>query len=273
MKTTNRVDDIAAHVKSIRTKLGLGRTEMANLLGMGNSGERTIRGWETGEHVPTKAKMESLDSLEATLKETYLKAPYRQQENCIPAFKFIDLFAGIGGIRLPFQKLGGKCVLTSEWDKFAQKTYLTNFGEMPSGDITKITASDIEDHDVLLAGFPCQSFSQAGEKKGFYEISGLAWSGYGKIKRVEVSADEGKTWVTANLDGPVLSKSLTRFTIPWQWNGSSTILLSRATDEFGRVQPTRELWREKYASHSFNHYNAIQAWHISNDGRVENTYV
>jgi len=172
MKTTNRVDDIAAHVKSIRTKLGLGRTEMANLLGMGNSGERTIRGWETGEHVPTKAKMESLDSLEATLKETYLKAPYRQQENCIPAFKFIDLFAGIGGIRLPFQKLGGKCVLTSEWDKFAQKTYLTNFGEMPSGDITKITASDIEDHDVLLAGFPCQSFSQAGEKKGFYDTRG-----------------------------------------------------------------------------------------------------
>jgi len=111
------------------------------------------------------------------------------------------------------------------------------------------------------------------EKRGFYEISGLAWSGYGKIKQVEVSADAGKTWAKAHIEQPVLSKSLTRFTIPWQWNGSSTTLLSRATDEHGRVQPTRDAWRDKYASYSFNHYNAIQAWHISNDGRVENTYV
>ena len=111
------------------------------------------------------------------------------------------------------------------------------------------------------------------EKKGFYEISGLAWSGYGKIKQVEVSADGGETWALAHLDQPVLSKSLTRFHIPWQWSGNSTVLLSRATDEFGRVQPTRTHWRKKYASYSFNHYNAIQAWHVSGDGVVENSYV
>jgi len=111
------------------------------------------------------------------------------------------------------------------------------------------------------------------EKKGFYEISGLAWSGYGKIKQVEVSADGGKTWAPAHLDLPILSKSLTRFSVPWQWDGRSTVLLSRATDELGRVQPTRQQWREKFASYSFNHYNAIQAWHISSDGIVENSYV
>lgn len=110
------------------------------------------------------------------------------------------------------------------------------------------------------------------EKKGFYEISGLAWSGYGKIKQVEVSADKGKTWALAELEGPNLSKALTRFRIPWQWNGKETVLLSRATDEFNRTQPTRTDWRKKYALHSFNHYNAIQAWHISKKGIIENIF-
>lgn len=80
-------------------------------------------------------------------------------------FKFIDLFAGIGGIRLAFQNQGGKCVFTSEWDKFAKKTYEANFGEVPFGDITKISESDIPDHDILLGGFPCQPFSIAGVSK------------------------------------------------------------------------------------------------------------
>jgi len=110
------------------------------------------------------------------------------------------------------------------------------------------------------------------EKKGYYEISGLAWSGRGKIKQVEVSADGGKSWATAHLDGPVLSKSLTRFTIPWKWDGRQSTLLSRATDELGHAQPTRGQWRDRYASHAFNHYNAIQAWRISHDGMVENSY-
>jgi DNA (cytosine-5)-methyltransferase 1 len=82
-----------------------------------------------------------------------------------PKFKFIDLFAGIGGFRLAFQSLGGKCVFTSEWNKFSKKTYEANFGEVPFGDITKIDANLIPDHDILLAGFPCQPFSIAGVSK------------------------------------------------------------------------------------------------------------
>ena len=87
-------------------------------------------------------------------------------------FRFIDLFAGIGGIRIPFEELGGKCVFTSEWDKFAQITYEANFGEIPHGDITQIEAREIPEHDLLLAGFPCQAFSQSGLKLGFEDTRG-----------------------------------------------------------------------------------------------------
>ena len=89
--------------------------------------------------------------------------PFPPVEN--PDFTFIDLFAGIGGFRIAFQKLGGKCVFSSEWDKFSKKTYEANFGEIPFGDITKIDEKSIPDHDVLLAGFPCQPFSIAGVSK------------------------------------------------------------------------------------------------------------
>lgn len=82
-----------------------------------------------------------------------------------PKFKFIDLFAGIGGIRLAYQNLGGKCVFSSEWNNFAKKTYEANFGEVPFGDITQISEENIPDHDILLAGFPCQPFSIAGVSK------------------------------------------------------------------------------------------------------------
>lgn len=80
-------------------------------------------------------------------------------------FTFIDLFAGIGGTRVAFEQAGGKCIFTSEWDKHSQKTYTTNFGDMPDGDIRAINEKDIPDHDILLAGFPCQPFSIAGVSK------------------------------------------------------------------------------------------------------------
>ncbi len=89
--------------------------------------------------------------------------PFSPQKN--PKFKFIDLFAGIGGFRYAFQKLGGKCVFSSEWNKFSKKTYEANFGEVPFGDITKINERNIPEHDILVAGFPCQPFSIAGVSK------------------------------------------------------------------------------------------------------------
>ena len=83
------------------------------------------------------------------------------------AFRFIDLFAGIGGMRLAFEKAHGQCVFSSEWDKYSQLTYAANFGEVPHGDITQIDESDIPKFDVLLAGFPCQPFSTIGKREGF----------------------------------------------------------------------------------------------------------
>jgi DNA (cytosine-5)-methyltransferase 1 len=89
--------------------------------------------------------------------------PFPPTEN--PDFTFIDLFAGIGGFRLAFQSIGGKCVFSSEWNDWARKTYEANFGEVPFGDITKIPEEQIPDHDILLGGFPCQPFSLAGVSK------------------------------------------------------------------------------------------------------------
>lgn len=85
---------------------------------------------------------------------------------------FIDLFAGIGGIRIPFNELGFECVFSSEWDKAAQKSYEANFGETPCGDITQIPASQIPPHQILLAGFPCQAFSIMGKMNGFNDTRG-----------------------------------------------------------------------------------------------------
>lgn len=88
------------------------------------------------------------------------------------AVTFIDLFAGIGGIRIPFNEMGYKCVFSSEWDKAAADTYEANFGERPSGDISLIPAEEIPRHDILLAGFPCQAFSIMGKMRGFSDTRG-----------------------------------------------------------------------------------------------------
>ncbi|MDG5751061.1 DNA (cytosine-5-)-methyltransferase [Qipengyuania sp. XHP0211] len=89
-----------------------------------------------------------------------------------PNFRFIDLFAGIGGMRIPFDELGGECVFSSEWDRFACDTYEVNFEDRPHGDITKIASKEIGQHDILLGGFPCQAFSNAGLKRGFFDTRG-----------------------------------------------------------------------------------------------------
>ncbi|HCS11177.1 MAG TPA: DNA (cytosine-5-)-methyltransferase [Clostridiales bacterium] len=98
-----------------------------------------------------------------------------------PKFTFIDLFAGIGGMRLAFQNIGGKCVFSSEWDKYAQITYEKNFGEVPFGDITKIDEKDIPEHDILVAGFPCQAFSIAGKRGGFDDTRGTLFFDVARI--------------------------------------------------------------------------------------------
>lgn len=91
--------------------------------------------------------------------------PKSRKKKAGGSFTFIDLFAGIGGLRLAFEKNGGECVFGSEWNKFAQTTYAANFGEVPHGDITKVDEGDIPDHDILVGGFPCQPFSIAGVSK------------------------------------------------------------------------------------------------------------
>ena len=120
--------------------------------------ERTIRRWETRKSKPKPY-------VAAALKQLILPFGAANTENA--DFRFIDLFAGIGGIRAAFHNIGGQCVFTSQWDSYAQKTYLENFPDehLIAGDITKVEAASIPDHDILLAGFPCQPFSIAGVSK------------------------------------------------------------------------------------------------------------
>lgn len=104
--------------------------------------------------------------------------------------------------------------------------------------------------------------------KGLHQISGLAWSGRGKVRQVEVSTDGGKTWANARLEGPIHSKSVTRFSFPWHWDGSPAILMSRCTDEAGYVQPTREELVAERGMNASDHYNGIKAWYVHADGGV-----
>ena len=133
------------------------QSEIARALG---TTPRTVRRWETRETEPPPYLA---DALRQRLLPLVL--PQSTED---AAFRFIDLFAGIGGLRMAFEAQGGRCVFTSEWNAFAQKTYLANFPDAAAhmvGDITAVDAADIPDHDVLLAGFPCQPFSIAGVSK------------------------------------------------------------------------------------------------------------
>lgn len=138
---------------SLRQQAGLSVTDAALRLGYT---ERQVYRWENGAS-PKKAVLELLRTLKPT--------PVKKDEF---AFTFIDLFAGIGGLRKGFEFVGGRCVFTSEWDRYSQKTYLANFPDDEheiAGDITKVALDDIPAHDVLIAGFPCQPFSIAGVSK------------------------------------------------------------------------------------------------------------
>lgn len=147
-----------------RTRLNMTQKELADAVGMPKYGDRTIRRWENGESKPTTLELRSILSFPET-------TPFASPQDA--DYKIIDLFAGIGGTRLGFHQTGRtKSVFSSEIDKFAIKTYQANFGDLPVGDITKVDEHDIPDHDILVGGFPCQAFSQAGKKLGFEDTRG-----------------------------------------------------------------------------------------------------
>jgi sulfane dehydrogenase subunit SoxC len=133
----------------------------------------------------------------------------------------------------------------------------------------------------LLFTFPMEvksvitspSGAQTMQGPGLYQISGVAWSGFGRIRRVEISADGGKTFAEAALDGPVLPQAFTRFRLAWRWNGSPSVLMSRAVDETGAVQPTRAVLMATRGAQFRYHYNAIQSWNVAAGGAVSNAYV
>lgn len=156
---------------------GLGDDERVDLLNClveyidsrpdSGSSDLATAGYEPANYIDLLNEPEQL-----TLFSEFFKVPFPNPKSS--RFTFIDLFAGIGGIRLPFSEMGYKCVFSSEWDKHAQKTYLANFGEMPFGDICKDSTKRFipESFDVLLAGFPCQAFSIMGKRKGFEDTRG-----------------------------------------------------------------------------------------------------
>lgn len=157
------------------------------------------------------------------------------------------------------------------------------------GDAPFMTREETSKYTDLMADGKARQFSFEMEAKsvitypsgemelpgaGFYEVTGIAWSGRGRIQRVEISTDGGSTWQIAQLDLPVLPLAHTRFRFPWRWNGREAILQSRCTDETGYTQPTRRQLVAVRGDHgrfgSLYHFNGIQSWKINRDGRVEN---
>ena len=147
-----------------RIRLNMTQKELADAVGLSKYGDRTIRRWENGETKPTSLELKAILNFPET-------TPYKNPDTA--DYDMIDLFAGIGGTRLGFQLTGRtRSVFSSEIDKYAAKTYYANFGDTPAGDITQIKEADIPDHDILVGGFPCQAFSQAGLKRGFEDTRG-----------------------------------------------------------------------------------------------------
>ena len=145
-----------------------------------------------------------------------------------PNFTFIDLFAGIGGMRIGFQEANGRCIFTSEFEKNAQETYLLNHAEKPFGDITKIDPKDIPAHDVLLAGFPCQPFSHAGLKKGIGDTRGTLFHNIAEIlktKKPKVALLENVKGLISHDHGYTLQTILRTLTsIGYQCNISQEVI-------------------------------------------------
>jgi sulfane dehydrogenase subunit SoxC len=140
---------------------------------------------------------------------------------------------------------------------------------MPDGKSRQFTFVQ-ETNSVIT--FPCPE-KPLRQGPGLYHISGLAWSGKGKIARVDVSTDGGNNWKPARLNEPVLSKCLTRFEIPWRWDGSPAFLQARAIDESGYVQPSLNQIREVRGVNNIYHKNCIYTWQVLPNGEVENVQI
>lgn len=154
----------AEQIRAKRLRLNMTQKELADASGMSKYGDRTIRRWENGESSPSALELQAILALP---EDVPFANPLQAR------YKSIDLFAGIGGTRLGFwQTQAVEVVFSSEINDFSIKTYRANFGDTPCGDITAIKADDIPDHDILVGGFPCQAFSQAGLKKGFNDTRG-----------------------------------------------------------------------------------------------------
>jgi sulfane dehydrogenase subunit SoxC len=138
---------------------------------------------------------------------------------------------------------------------------------MPDGEARQFTF-EMDAKSVIT--FP--SGAMRLPRPGYYEITGLAWSGRGRVTKVEVSTDGGETWEVAALQEPVLDKCHTRFRLPWVWEGERAVLQSRVTDETGYIQPTLEELVEVRGTDSVYHLNAIQSWGIDSNGEVSNVH-
>ena len=139
---------------------------------------------------------------------------------------------------------------------------------LPDGTIRQFSLVN-ETNSVI--NYPCPDYQMQG--KGAYEIRGIAWSGRGKIAHVDVSVDGGKNWHEAELVQPVMSKCVTKFKLPFEWNGDEHLIMSRATDETGYVQPTLMQLRNVRGTNSIYHKNSIQAWKIEKTGEVKNVQI
>ncbi len=165
-------------ILAVRKKLGISRKEFSDALQFSLDQEKKLKLWEEGaEEIPA--------DIYERIMAFHTEARFRNMPREESKFTIIDLFAGIGGIRQAFQRVGGYTVYSSEWDKFAQTTYRINYGEVPDGDITQVDENNIPDHDILLAGFPCQPFSQAGLKKGFDDVRGTLFFDIARILKVK----------------------------------------------------------------------------------------
>ncbi|WP_268903643.1 sulfite dehydrogenase, partial [Bordetella petrii] len=139
---------------------------------------------------------------------------------------------------------------------------------MPDGSARRFSFY-MEAKSIITAPSGRQRLAQ----RGFHEIRGIAWSGRGRIERVEVSVDDGATWHQAELQAPVLSRAITRFRFPWAWNGEATVIQSRATDETGYVQPTLEALTAVRGVNGTYHNNAITPWRVAATGEISNARI